>query len=574
MSVIRERTSRARRSVLVGLLAFVVAVVASTSGVLTGLELRLVDARFAVRGDLGPPPDVVIVGIDDPTFRQLDLQWPFPRELHARVITALLRADARAVVYDVQFSERSTRADDEALLRAAANPRVVLSTTEVTPSGEPRVIGLSKLSAGGGRVGTALFPVDQDGVWRELEPMIDGLTHVAVLGAGGPTPHGARPIDFVGPPGTVREIPFWAVVEDRFAAQDVRGKIVIVGATAPSLHDVHATAQGGVMPGVEVIAQSIQTAIDSYPLRKASPAVDLLFVALAAMLVPLMLAWRKPGGSAAPLAAVGVLGAAGILVTGQVAFNSGLILAIAAPMTALLTSLVAAAGLVYASDARARRRFERYVSPTVAKELLRREGANPRLAGQRLQATVLFCDLRGFTSFAEEHDPSAVVAVLDRYLALVSDVILLNEGTVVSFQGDGVMAVFGAPLPRSDHAASAVSAASDVVRVVLPRLNAWLRDEQIPKQFRLGVGIHTGPVMCGSVGSEHRLEYAAVGDTTNVAARLQSLTDVVKAPIVLSESTQAALILARGEATGIWYYGDVQLRGRREGLGIFALDAT
>ena len=135
--------------------------------------------------------------------------------------------------------------------------------------------------------------------------------------------------------------------------------------------------------------------------------------------------------------------------------------------------------------------------------------------------TVLFADIRGFTSFSETKPPETVITVLNRYLTSMTDVILSHGGTLVCFMGDGIMATFGAPIEQRDHADRALAAAREMAGDALDEFNAWMRDEGHGDGFRIGVGLNSGAVMAGNVGSERRLEYTVIGDTTNTASRLE-----------------------------------------------------
>jgi len=230
-----------------------------------------------------------------------------------------------------------------------------------------------------------------------------------------------------------------------------------------------------------------------------------------------------------------------------------------------------AIALSYATETRARRRvrstFERFVPKEVVGELLARTDASPRLPGERVEATVLFCDLRGFTTLAERLE-GEVIEVLDRWFNEMGDAVLDNGGTLVSFQGDGIMSVFGAPIHAPDHAARALAAAREMLDVRLPRFNAWLEEQGlIDEPKRMGIGVNTGTIMSGSVGSDRRLEYAAVGDATNTASRLQSLSKRSDHQLFVAQSTRDAL----GDADGLVLLGPMDLPGRREPCTVWTL---
>ena len=161
----------------------------------------------------------------------------------------------------------------------------------------------------------------------------------------------------------------------------------------------------------------------------------------------------------------------------------------------------------------------------VVDQVLDRTDDDLRLGGVEREGTVMFSDLRGFTSFAESLPVTRVIEVLNRYLGEMSEAILNHGGTLVAYMGDGIMAVFGAPIESDDHADRALAAAREMLGARLETFNQYLRDEGLHETgFRMGVGLNSGPVMSGNVGSERRLEYTAIGDTTNTAARLEGMT--------------------------------------------------
>ena len=562
--------SRPLRALLVGAVAAAIALAVAPR--LEGLENRTVDERYDIRGSQGPPKDVAVVGIDEDSFARLQLQWPFPRSVHARAIRNLLRAGARVVAYDVQFSEPSEPREDRALLRAAADPRVVLGTEEETPRGEPLVIGLEQLRRGGGRVGDADFPVDDDGVIREVQGRIQNLPQLAVAAAGGRADRRRQRIDFAGPAATVHTLSFADVVENRFDPRDVRGRIVFVGATTPVLQDIKETAASPLMPGVEVHANAAATVLRGYPLRDASQLVGVLLVVVGALVAPAATLPGRPNRAVVQALAAGVLGVGVLLVATQLLFNGGWVVPVVTPAVAIVLGTIGAVAFTYATEVRARRQvraaFERFVPREVVDEILRREGGVPRIESRRIEATVMFCDLRGFTTLAEVLAAEQVIAVLNRYLDAVSGAVFDHGGTVVSYQGDGVMSVFGAPLERPDHAQRALQAARAVLEERLPAFNAWLAEQGLTDApLDVGIGLNTGPVMSGNVGSDRRLEYAAVGDATNVAARLQALSRDVPQRLFVSATTWEAL---GAQTDSLRPFGEIALKGRREPVTVYA----
>src|SRR4029077_9281539 len=177
----------------------------------------------------------------------------------------------------------------------------------------------------------------------------------------------------------------------------------------------------------------------------------------------------------------------------------------------------------------------------IVEQVLARADSDLRLGGERLGANVLFSDLRGFTASAQDMRGEDVIDVLNHYLGEMSDALLGHGGTVVSYMGDGIMAVFGAPIEQDDHADRAFAAAREMLEERLPRFNQWMRERGFGGGYRMGVGLNTGPVMSGNVGHERRLEYTAVGDTTNTSSRIEGMTKGTPFSLFVSESTYELL---------------------------------
>jgi class 3 adenylate cyclase len=217
---------------------------------------------------------------------------------------------------------------------------------------------------------------------------------------------------------------------------------------------------------------------------------------------------------------------------------------------------------------RVRDLFSRFVPEPVVDEVLRRTDADLRLRGVRVEGTVLFSDLRAFTAFAEAMPADDVLEVLNDYLSEMSDAILDHGGTLVAYMGDGVMAVFGAPIEADDHADRALAAAREMLRKRLPRFNGWLREHGFRDGFRMGIGLNSGPLMSGTVGSARRLEYAAIGDTTNTAARLETLTKSTPHSILIAESTRERL---RQAPADLVFVDELEVPGRQSRIKLWTL---
>jgi CHASE2 domain-containing sensor protein len=376
-----DLTSRpSRRAVGAAVIAAVVAVGAAfalnQTQALESLELKSIDARFELRGSTKPPPAVVIVGIDPQTFSQLQLQWPFPRHLHGKVIELLKHDGAAAIVYDVQFTEPTTPADrsdgakraalaqDNSLIEAVQKAgNVVLASSEVGKRGETDVFGGEEvLRKIGARAGAAIFSPDSDGIDRRMALSYRGLRTLGVVGAEVADGRAISPdsldggrawIDFVGPPGTVREVSFAKVLHNEVPASTFRNKVVVVGATASNLQDVHATPvdRSGLMSGPELTANAIVTAQSGFPLRASPLFVAVFFIVAMGSIAPLASLRFPPVWVLAGAAGLGLA----YVLAAQWAFDSGSIVPECGPLAALLLGCV---GAVAADSFGERRRLQ------------------------------------------------------------------------------------------------------------------------------------------------------------------------------------------------------------------------
>ena len=569
------------------LLAYGSHLIAPGSGwdVFGGAELSSIDRRFAIRGEQKPPKNIVVVKIDDKTFSQLGERWPFRRTFHARLIRRLKAAGAKVIAYDIQFSEftpgRQGIVQDNAFMdanRAAGN--LVFSTTEVSDRGQGKFLGGAQgLDYARAQLGNGNFDVDPGGVIRRMPFELQRLKSFSVATAERATGQTIRPfssdtklIDFVGPAGTMPSISFSDVYHGKFPRGYFRDKIVVVGAWAPSLQDVHPVSFGqDEMPGPEIQANAIATVLEGLPLTLVPRWINLVLIIVLGFLSPL--ASLRLNLFRTLMLAIGA--ALGFLVGTQIAFNHGWVVSFVYPLGALLASSVGAIAAHYLLAAFERERvrdvFSRFVPETVVEQVLSRTDRDLRLGGVSLESTVMFTDLRGFTTFSEALPPARVIECLNGYLEEMTDAILAHGGTLVSYEGDGIMAVFGAPIEQSDHADRAVAAAREMLTERLPKWNGWLRENELSDGFKMGIGLNTGMVVSGNVGSERRLEYTAIGDTTNTASRLQGMTKGQSHLLFFSDTTREQL---QHDPDDLVFIDEFEVRGRQQAVKIWSIEAA
>jgi adenylate cyclase len=214
--------------------------------------------------------------------------------------------------------------------------------------------------------------------------------------------------------------------------------------------------------------------------------------------------------------------------------------------------------------------FSRFLPEHVVDDVLARTDGDMRLAGSRNVGTVMFTDIRGFTSFSENAGAQLVLQVLNEYFDEMIDAIFGWGGTLVGYRGDGLLAAFGAPIGCDDHADRALGASREMLDVRLPRFNAWLGSRGLDV-FGIGIGLNSGPFMSGNVGSARRVEYTVHGDTVNTASRIEGLTKSARCPVLAAESTRDALLRPPDDLA---FVGEFDVRGRQSRIRLWTIASS
>jgi adenylate cyclase len=550
-------------------------------------ELQTIDARFSIRGTEPAPSDIVLVQIDSATLQKLRehhlrSEFPFPRAYEARVIDQLRQAGAKAIAVDIQFTQPTDPADDQDLAGAIerAHGKVVLAATEVAANGETSVFGGNRvLRELGARPAAAVETLDTDGVIRRFGYATNGLRSFPVATAEIATGRriapslfssGPLPIDFAGPPETLHQESFYNVLTGKPDPALFANKIVIVGASDPILQDVHATAttSSATMSGPEVWGNATSTLLRGAPLRHVPGWLNVLVIVLLGVIAPLGSLRVRPLRAFLDALAAAIV----FTVATQVAFGQGWIVDFVYPLFALAIGTLGTLAVLYLITTIERERvhdlFSRFVPADVVEQVVARADDNLRLGAVERDCTVLFSDLRGFTSFSEKQPAQRVIEVVNCYLNEMTEAILDAGGTLIAYMGDGIMAVFGAPLEQPDHADRALAAATEMIGPRLDRFNSWLAEQGHDHTFVMGVGINSGPVMAGNIGSEKRVEYTALGDTTNTASRLEGMTKGSGHMLFVADTTRERM---RHAPEHLVLVGELEIRGRLAAVPVWTI---
>jgi adenylate cyclase len=506
-----------------------------------------------------PDPSITIVAIDDASISQLG-RWPWPRSVHADLITKLHEAGAKVIGYDVNFPEVSNSTDDQALadaLKAAGN--VVLpvelsldpkkDNTWFDPTHVLSPIPL--LASSAVSTGHSNTPPDPDGVVRRLPLYVTSrnwsdslpafVTEVArVAGLQVNVDRVPMLINYPGVPlRTFRTISAVDVIRGRADVLSLKDGIVFVGATAADLHDalLTPTSNGVPMPGVEIHASAFDTIAGRHWLAPVPPLAVAFFILIVALIAGAFAAFVR-ARIGLPLGLVLWLAT---LVLAFVLFDRGLILDIIWPTLAIVFGFAAVTLERRISIERARRElkaaFSRYVSASVVESIIK-DPSKLKLGGERRRMSVLFSDIRGFTTISEGLSPERLVEVLNRYLNRMTDIVFQHEGVLDKYIGDAVMAFWNAPFDQPDHALRAVQTAL-AMRDGLTEMNREKAFGDL--ELHIGLGINTGDMVVGNVGGDARFDYTVIGDNVNLGSRLEGLTKEYGVWIIVTEATRSEL---------------------------------
>ena len=543
------------RKHLAGILAGLAIVVLVAAGSFDGLEYWSLSQLFERRGTRVPGSPIVIVTIDESTFAELDMQWPFPRAVHAELVTKLAAGRPSAIGIDLIFDTPSSRglADDAALGEAVARAGNVILGAAVAEDIQPfyrrETLNQPVAVIRRGAVGVApvnMYP-DPDGEIRRVPlafdlggeriAALDAQLHTLVAKAGMPAAPlpAARSalINYRGGPRTYPWVSYYRVMNGEVPVEYFKDKIVLVGPTTEILHDQFPTAfaRGGDMPGVEVHANALDTLLRGDPIREVPRALSTILAVVAAVLGSLLVV--RLHAFRALLAAIGLWLA--LILSAYASFAlMDVWLRVMAPSLALVLGYGATVVESFVREQRERRRLSQFFSPDVVREVVRYKDEGSLTTSRRV-VTVLFSDIRGFTSISEKLEPEQVAEMLREYLSEMTEIVFKHGGTVDKYIGDCIMALYNVPFEDPEHAIKAVRTGLEFQERTIAVSQRW--EARLGIAIRNGVGINTGEAVVGTLGSRQRLEYTAIGDTINLGSRLESITKDYKTNIIISEFT-------------------------------------
>ena len=548
--------SALRYYIFAGVCAVGVVTLSHLFGMFSGIEQFLEDR---LQTEVPARNDIVVVAIDDASLASLG-QWPWSRATHAALLRAIDAQVPTAIAVDVVFADASMRgSEDDAMLASALrslHAPIVLAAEgrDMRLEGEnafvrtvmtPREVFLPSSVA----IGHVNIITDADSVARRVPlSLMQGtvefpslarevLIRAGISSSAWPT---VTRIKYTAQAGTLPTVSAADLLRGT-STLSLAHKIVFVGVTAPDLHDSLATplSRGSLVPGVEIQAQIARMLMEGersgYLLRDISWYAEIVLFLLNAVLLFVLfyfarrLVWPIVASCALLFA---------WLVIAVVAFDKGYVLAIVHLELSVIVSALAYLFVRYALLDKAKRdlrhAFSKYVSRDVLDEILR-DPRGIKLGGEEYDATIMFSDVRGFTTLSESMTASQLVTFLNRYLTRMTDIILERRGVVDKYIGDAIMAFWGAPLRNEHHALEAIQTSLAMIDALHDFNEESARNNEAP--IDIGVGLNSGTVVAGNMGSHQRFDYTVMGDTVNLSSRLEGQTKTYGIRILVSENT-------------------------------------
>ncbi len=561
----KQKTLLLKSATLLGVM--VVAILLALSPWGHHIDLFYYDVLQLISGTKKPHEQVVIVAIDEPSFAVLQRQWPWPRGEHARLIDTLFSNGARTVAFDILFAEPSDTIQDQLIEKSVkAHPDTILSAAIdlIDESGYQQqsiVMPAKTVANEKSKVGILNLPVDQDGFVRRASIQYGDIPGLALAAVQSFTSRNKDIIprfpssdelliNYAGPPRSIPTVSYYQAMapSSHLPQHFFKDKLVFVGLSlqaSPNLmspspdHFPFPYARWGSapIPGVEIHATIASNLLIGNFIKLLPWQMALtVFVWCAGFYTMVFLRNTLS-------IVLTVILLAGSLLTTYALFAWGhLYYPITLPLLPVTVGFLATPFphlfRLRKEKQLIRNIFSRYVSPNLVGQLL--ENPNQlKLGGKLVDATVLYLDIAGFTTMAARMEPEALVAILSRYMGRFSDTIFHWEGMVDKYIGDAIMAIWGAPLPVSNHPERAGQAALAIIQDLKDLQKSEADPIEMPVDIR--IGINSGTMLAGNVGGKRFLDYTVHGEATNLAVRLEAINKIYKTHILLGQETASRL---------------------------------
>lgn len=552
------------------------------------------DLLFRLRGSVEAPQNIVIVAIDEDSFSELDMQWPWPRSLHADLVNSLTKAGVKTVVFDILFAEPSFKVEDTWFAETISKNKNVVLVNEISKVEDSKLgysvekvidpTPISNLASIDVPRGYSNVQLDADGFVRRIATGQSGEKALSVVAVEKFKDQNINNlpedlfINYLGPARTIKTISYYQALDpEQFLPKGfLENSLVFVGLSTLAEAEIKSnrtdhfpvpftTWGDGYMPGVEIHASAANSIITSSYIKPISEASLFIYALLLGIIGGMLLFQYRPTvGAFIYLLVTAIF----FGISYRLFITKGVFLSLPYLVASFTTCFLVSPFFHYfwARKQRAyiKGAFETYLSPKLVNEVMK-SSSNLELGGEEREGTVLFLDLEGFTSISEKLAPKELIALINRNLGELAEIIMKHDGMIDKYIGDAIMAVWGVPIEDERHAEKACSAALEIISN-LKAMNE--REKNLSgTDVSLRIGISSGTLLAGNVGGGKRLNYTVLGNSVNLASRLEGLNKDFKTRVLISEDTEKLL----GDGFKRRDLGCVRVKGQEREVCIYEL---
>lgn len=593
---------------LIVFVVFLISVSVQFSGILSGIENKTYDGRIRQTSRFfKPSEDIAVVLVDQESItwvsEELGYGWPWPRSIWGEVVDFMNEGNAKSVAFDMVYTEPSIygQKDDESFANADSEYGKVIHTVfyATHDENEKPVFPIDIIKNSAGMIGTIQSDMDEDGVCRRnrlystsiyKEPSLaiatlnltnqeDLIDSIPVAKNGGMYIRFQKDFQRYTPYNVKQILQSKLILEndlsedeleDVIMPEDFSDMYVFIGVSAPGLYDICANPVSGKYPGIGVHVCQLDTILNESYLKDLPSIFVILVILLLTVIGGFIGEFSVQGKVSSFLISVGILFSIMLvyilLVYGL--FVAGLIVPVTVPVLAILLSYISFMAKNYLTEGRQRRylkhAFGQYLSPKVIDNLIEHPEAL-KLGGERREISVYFSDVQGFTSISENLSPEELTELLNKYLSAMTDIILAHGGTIDKYEGDAIIAFWNAPTFQEDHALRALEAAMECQQKLKEMQNEL---KKAGKPVLQRIGLNTGYAVVGNMGSNLRFDYTMLGDTVNLASRLEGINKQFGTYTMCSKAMMESA-MKYGCKFKFRELANIAVVGRKEGVQVF-----
>ena len=549
------------------------------------IERIYMDILNYVHKNQGQVDDVVVIGIDETSFQAMEMQWPWPREVHGELVKEISKFNPKSIVFDVVFSEPSNENSDNYFAEAISNAKKVVLASDLSlrensfMSGVVETRPLELFEKAGALVGLAGVEADGDMVVRHFPPFENTLSEVAA-GKNRTDINDKQIIRYQGSSHSFKYISYFKFfMPEGVKKEDIEGKIVLIGLDVKASPDMSGSQKDAfpspftrfdaqLMPGVELHANLVSNLINN---NSISYKADSFYVALL-IINFLVIAWVCSFWKPITSFVYGSGVCLSWMMLASFFWIDGSFINALISVPIFFLTYISSGGHAYLTEGRQKKMikgaFSQYLSPDMVDSLIE-EPAKLKLGGEKRVMSIMFCDVRGFTAISEalKTKPEKLTEVINILLTYLSKDILDCKGTIDKYMGDCIMAFWNAPLINENHPRDAVEAAKKMM-LTMDKVNKEIQKSgDIDFDLKIGIGIGTGECVVGNMGSDQRFDYTVLGDVVNLSSRLEGQTKAYGVTTIISSNTFSRL----RDIENIIELDRIQVKGKTEPETIFGL---